>query len=338
MPDTEPADVPPAKSVRRTGGRSPAGSKTTGKITVNGIERSYLLRLPPDPMSSSLPLVLAFHGWLGTGRAMARLTGLSAQADRRRLAVAYPQGLGFSWNSGTGAGYADRHSVDDVGFVSALIDRLLEEIPLDASRIYAIGISNGAVFTHRLGCAIAAQLTGIATVAGSLASRVAKACRPARPLSVLQIHGADDATVPLEGGMIRFNGGKVLSAMDSVLHWARWAQCPAAPVSTVLADGVTSERFAGCASGVAIELVVIEGAGHVWPGTSMPQNAPMGKAFDATTYVLDFLLLCSSDTAVLPPHSGEQSAPSPAGSDVPPSAAQAANCTARAADPHDEPH
>jgi polyhydroxybutyrate depolymerase len=338
MSDTEPAGAAPEETAPGIGQSPPAGSETTGQITVAGTERSYQLHLPPDPTSNSLPLVLAFHGWLGTGRAMERLTGLSAHADRRRLAVVYPQGLGFSWNSGTGAGYADRHDVDDVGFISALINRLPEEIPLDTSRIYAVGMSNGAVFTHRLGCAIAAQLTGIATVAGSLASGVAEACRPARPLSVLQIHGAADATVPLEGGMIRFNGGEVLSATDSVRHWARRAQCPVAPVSTVLAEGVTSQRFAGCARGAAIELVVIEEAGHVWPGTSVPQQAPMGKAFDATTYVVDFLLRLSSDAAVLPAHSGEQSAPGPPGSDVSPGAAHAANGTARAADAPDEPH
>jgi polyhydroxybutyrate depolymerase len=339
MTDTEPAGAAPEEPAPGTGEPPPAGAETAGQITVAGTERSYQLHLPPDPMSSSLPLVLAFHGWLGTGQAMARLTGLSAHADRRRLAVAYPQGLGRSWNSGTGAGYADRHDVDDVGFVSALIDRLLEEIPVDKSRIYAVGMSNGAVFTHRLGCTIAAQLTGIATVAGSLASRVAEACRPERPLSVLQIHGAADATVPLEGGMIRFNGGEVLSAVDSIRHWARRARCPAAPVSTVLAEGVTSQ-FARCASGAAIELVVIEEAGHVWPGTSVPQHAPMGKAFDATTYIVDFLLRLSSDAAVLPLHSGEQPAPGPPGSDVSPEpeAAQAAEGTARAADAPDGPH
>jgi polyhydroxybutyrate depolymerase len=323
VPKTEAAGSVPTEP-RPGSSTPPTTSDTAGQLTFADAQRSYLLHLPPGPVAGPLPLVLAFHGWLGTGRAMARLTGLSAHADRRLLAVAYPQGLGFSWNSGTGAGYADRHGVDDVGFVSALIDRLADEIPVDLSRVYAVGMSNGAVFTHRLGCAIASRLTAIATVAGSLATRVASECHPDRPISVLQIHGAADATVPLSGGMIRFDGGQVLSAADNVRHWARSAGCSETPSRTVLADGVTSERFASCPGGVAIEVVVIDDAGHVWPGTSEPQRVPTGKAFDATTYIVDFMFGRSAGPDAFPVDAAGPSAPGPAPSDVPPGAAHAA--------------
>lgn len=261
-------------------------------LQVNGVARSYLLHVPAGyRRGQPTPLVLAFHASGSGSRGLPIHTGLSRLADREGFVVAYPDGLGRRWNDGRG--YASTH--DDVGFVRALLDTLQRELHVDPRRIYATGISNGAMFTYRLACDLPGVLAAVAPVAGAMPTDLAAACAHTAPVSVLAFQGTSDPLLPYAGrGASR--RGRVLSAPRSVAFWATVAGCSPTPATTDEPDRVTDgtrvrhTAFGGCREGRAVELYTIEGGGHTWPG-GPPAGASVGRVsreLDATDLIWKF--------------------------------------------------
>lgn len=241
-------------------------------ILAGGRVRTYRIHVPASyRRGRAVALVLAFHGRLGNGRSMAHISGLDTTSDRHGFIVVYPDGVDRSWNDGL-ATPAAQAGVDDVAFVRALVARLQALYTIDPDRIYATGLSNGAMLTELLGCELAGTLAAIAPVAGSLPSPVATGCAPAAPLPVLLIHGTSDPYVPYDGGTLRSDVGTVLSAPATFARWSALDGCAGPPRSRALpAHGadrarVTVTRAGGCPSRVAVQLDTIVGGGHTWPG------------------------------------------------------------------------
>jgi polyhydroxybutyrate depolymerase len=244
------------------------------ELSVDGITRSFIEHLPAGAsVVRGLPVLLAFHGFGGTDSEMGRLTHLDTVSDADRFLVVYPQGYQRSWNDGRTGTAANQAGIDDVHFVSVLIDQLIAE-GVDAHRIYATGISNGGMFTQRLGCELAGKLAGIAPVAGPLPTQIAPSCHPSRPIPVLEIHGTSDPIVPFDGGTItgRASGGTVLSVHDTVTRWTAQDKCTTAPVTNPLPnlinDGtsVTVTISTDCANGTKVADYTVINGGHTWPG------------------------------------------------------------------------
>jgi polyhydroxybutyrate depolymerase len=108
----------------------------------------------------------------------------------------YPEGVARHWNDGRGTTPPAAQGVDDVGFVSALLEHLAQRFNIDPGRLYTCGMSDGAIFSHRLGCELAVKLAAIAPVAGTMAENIAPHCAPQRPISVVEFHGTEDLIVP----------------------------------------------------------------------------------------------------------------------------------------------
>jgi polyhydroxybutyrate depolymerase len=133
------------------------------KIDVGDMKRSYLLHVPRTlPMDVPVPLVLMFHGGSGTPEYAETESRFSELADRERFLVAYPAGYKKSWNDGRNekAIPAQRDHVDDLAFIAALLDDLGRDYRIDARRIYATGISNGAAFSHYLAARMSTRICG----------------------------------------------------------------------------------------------------------------------------------------------------------------------------------
>jgi polyhydroxybutyrate depolymerase len=271
-------------------GQSPAAEERRS-IDVAGIRRAYLLYRPASPPPGQpLPLVLVFHAAGGRADGIARHTGFSDLAEREGFVVAYPDAVGRRWNDG-------RRAVgpDDVGFVRALLDSLGSELGVDPRRRYAVGISNGAMFAHRLACDLPGVLAAIAPVAGTLPAAVSRRCAAPAPLSVLAFQGTADRSVPYEGGTPA-SGGALLSAERSLAFWAEAGGCHGfAPDTTVVdsvSDGTRLRRHAygGCPENREIVLYTIEGGGHTWPG-GPPVARRVGRVtreIDATSAIWEF--------------------------------------------------
>jgi len=264
-------------------------------LTYAGRDRSYALHVPAGlGPARPVPLVLAFHGGLGTAAYMPALTGFSRTSDREGFLVAYPNGSGalddrlFTWNGGTCCGYAQRENVDDVGFVRAVIDDIAARFPVDPRRIYATGISNGGILSYRLACEMADRVAAIGSVAGT---QNLPECAPSAPVAILHIHGTADQHLPFEGGVgpESLAGVDFASVAESINFWQRADQCPA-EARVEVSGIVTHTTYAPCAAGSAVELFAIEGGGHAWPGgvAAWQGGDPPPMELDATDVLWSF--------------------------------------------------
>jgi polyhydroxybutyrate depolymerase len=260
--------------------RSPESEKHT--LQSGGRERSYRLYVPTR-IATGAPaaLVLVFHGGRGDGAGMERLTGFDAIADRDGFLVAYPDGVGRQWNDGRDVAefQTTRDRVDDVAFVSELIDEIARRHPVDSKRVFATGISNGAIFSHYLGARLASRIAAIAPIAGGIAEPYRPRFRPERPVSVLMMNGSDDPLVPYRGGPVGGTHGRVLGADESAALWAAADQCSKDPKTDTLPDSdpkdgcrVKRELWPGGREGTEVQLYRFDGGGHTWPGG--PQYLP----------------------------------------------------------------
>ncbi len=258
------------------------------EINVGGSTRTYRLYVPASAEGRPSPLLLAFHGRLGTGNAQARLSNFDAVADRFNFIAAYPDGIGRSWNAGHGTGRASHENIDDVGFVAALIDHLATSGAIDRKQVYAAGMSAGGIFAHRLACELAQHLRGIAAVAGTMGAQTAQSCSPRRPISVIQFHGTADPVVPWSGGETR-GGGRVLSVEDTVSGWLKRNRCPTQHRSTETKGDSTCTVYQPCADETRVVLCRIEGGGHTWPsGASYLPERIVGRTstdINASEYI-----------------------------------------------------
>ncbi|XXX75520.1 PHB depolymerase family esterase [Sorangium sp. So ce134] len=277
------------------GGSSPARERWI-HVTSGGYERAALLHVPGslDRRKKRVPLVLDFHHFNGTPEAEAALSGLSALADERDLLVAYPAGIGGSWNAGQCCGQAWEEGVDDVGFTRDLIDAISEEYRVDPSRIFVTGMSNGALMAHRLGCELADKIAAIAPIAGVL-HVLPETCEPARPISVLHVHGTADIVIPYRGGLgqvpVPVPGNlEFISVAQSLALWRAHDGCADVSHGTYAHGDTRCTAWSICAGETEVEHCAVEGGGHTWPGGGdlPPVFGPKSETFRASERLLDF--------------------------------------------------
>jgi polyhydroxybutyrate depolymerase len=281
-----------------------AAADAVGQVRVADTTRTYAIHIPDGPPpAQGAPLIIALHGGGMQGAAMRRLTHLDALADARGFIAVYPDGIDKHWNDGRST---IKNPQDDVGFIAAMIDQIARDHKVDRGRVYATGISNGALMTQRLGCDLAPRIAAIAPVAGTLPSDIAGACRPARPVAVMQISGSADPIMPFKGGAVadfggRGEGGQVESVRQTMVFWSGANGCRSAgPVQRLPAiaapDGtvVFNTAYAGCAANGAVTLITIAGGGHAWPGgMQYARPALIGRVsnqIDASAAIVDFFL------------------------------------------------
>jgi polyhydroxybutyrate depolymerase len=250
-----------------------------------GVIRAYAVHYPRNQTPDHpLPLVFALHGAGGAdAQSMSRSTGFNAIADREGFILVYPQGINGNWNDGRGKVFnrrKDISKVDDVGFVSRMLDQFVASGQADPRRIYITGVSNGGMMTHRLGIELSEKLAAIAPVIANIPTKIATR-RPAQPLSVLVMNGTEDSIIPWAGGDLRRLGrdyGSVLSTEQSVTYWADVAQLPLAQGRRqLLADRLPDDRcqvavdtFRLPGREAEVVLYSIIGGGHTVPGSTIP--------------------------------------------------------------------
>jgi polyhydroxybutyrate depolymerase len=208
---------------------------------------------------------------------MGKFTGFNQLADRDTFIAVYPQAYKKHWNDGRANGKFDsqKDNVDDVGYISALIDTLCKHYRISSRKIYATGLSNGGMMCYRLGCELAGRIAAIAPVIANMPQHLMSPCKLSVPLSVLIMNGTEDPLMPYNGGEVHFGKeelGLVASTEQSLQFWRSQNGCTADPKSMTLADTdpddgctATMTKFS-CGSNTEVILYRIRGGGHTMPG------------------------------------------------------------------------
>jgi polyhydroxybutyrate depolymerase len=265
----------------RAEGKEELKQEYKGSILVDGSVRTYLVHVPVSyNQDNPTPLVLALHGGGGNAAKTQKVTnnGFDLLSEKEGFIIVYPNGIEKNWNDGRDVRRyrAQRDKIDDVAFISALIDELAEEYNIDRARVYATGISNGAMMCLRLACELSDKIAAVAPVVGAMPVNLTFSCRPSEPVSLLFINGTDDPLVPWRGGSVRFGRlslGRVISVPETVVLWASHDNCPVEPAlteepDTDLKDGTRIKRatYGPCQDDTEIVFYTVEGGGHAWPG------------------------------------------------------------------------
>lgn len=222
----------------------------------DGQTREYKLHVPPQyDRCARLPLVFMLHGGFGSSENAAEDYGWNEKADAEGFFVCYPDGTGTiqTWNAMHCCGYARRNDVDDVGFIAALIDEVTRFARIDSHRIYATGMSNGAMLSHRLGAERPDLFAAIAPVAGAVGGQENTDApfvfppNPASPVPIIIFHGTADTHVLYDGGETQAGvGDRVdVSVAESADFWVQANGCDSIPTRTI-SGNIIRDRWAGC--------------------------------------------------------------------------------------------
>ncbi len=258
-------------------------------LEIGGRTRRALVHAPRSyRFGTPTPVVLAFHGGGGNAESLIEMSRLDETADREGFLVVYPDGTGrfarrlLTWNAGLCCGWAAENGIDDVAFVRALLDDLTRRASVDPDRIYATGMSNGAMMCYRLAAELSDRIAAIAPVAGGTGLPDPK---PGRPVPIVHFHGTADQNYPFEGGVgdRSLSGTDFVSIPKTIAAWVAIDGCPAEPEVTRLPDAtdddrtVRRERYGPGKDGAEVVLYVIEGGTHSWPGGPVFREGLLGE-------------------------------------------------------------
>jgi polyhydroxybutyrate depolymerase len=245
---------------------------TTNSWNFGGLNRQYLTYVPASYNGTTpVPVVFCLHG-LGDNMNNFYNIGMKFVADTANFIVVVPQAVnaqffGTAWNSGAGLnGFSLNSTVDDVGFINAIIDTLIANYNINQRKVYSCGFSMGGFMSNRLACELNHRIAAIASVAGTIGNTLT--CNPNRAVPVCHFHGTGDSTI------YYVNNQYGNDPEDLVAFWANNNGCNATPNITSLPDIaadnllVTHWSFNSCTNNAAVELFKVDSAEHVWLGPS----------------------------------------------------------------------
>lgn len=249
-----------------------AQTTVNGSFVHNGLTRTYSFYVPASYTAGQpVPLVLNLHGYTSDGSQQSLYGNFKPIADTANFIVVHPDG---TIDSGTSQRYWNfgifGSTVDDAGFLEALIDTISAHYSINQNRVYSTGMSNGGYMSYALACE-SNRFAAIGCVTGSMSIVMYNNCNPTIPIPTIHIHGTLDGVVP-------YLGNTTSKAVEDVsLSWATKNGCNTTPSITQVpntntTDGATAERYlySGGNSGHTVELFKVTGGGHTWPGAPIP--------------------------------------------------------------------
>jgi polyhydroxybutyrate depolymerase len=287
---TTPAAPTPSKGCSAP--TPPAEDAQKHTLVVAGQERYYLLTTPPSsPGGQPLPLVVDLHGLSEGAETHTKMSMFGETGKAHGFVVVTPHGQGQPVHWDASPASQPNH---DIELVDAFLDDIEATRCIDTSRIYATGLSYGAIMSSFLACVRTDRFAAVAPVAGIT---IHKGCTPTRPMPVITFHGTADPILKFNGGvdLSGIGGGATPTTAAPVdlngpgypANTAEWAQrngCKATPTDTRTTPSVI-HRVYDCPADAAVELYIVEGGGHAWPGSAF--SASIEKYVGPTTTEID---------------------------------------------------
>jgi polyhydroxybutyrate depolymerase len=286
--------------------KAPAGTMT--REVPGWSDRAYQVHVPASyDRAHPAPVVVVLHGHgdnadrerrqVSPGGNVGDPHSLDSIAEREGFVLVYANGTRFGhlggrfWNAdhlpGGPAGIFTTDAepyIDDERYLGDLLDDLGHLVNVDRSRVFAMGMSNGAAMAQRVGMTMTDRFAAIAAVSGPNQMKRTNPDQPyGAPTPVLEIHGTADHTWPIEGGHVRFQHGDYASVAQTIEGWraVNHATGPAASewIDRDPGDGtrVLRQLWRG-ERGADVELLTVENGGHTWPdGEGFGRNPLAGR-------------------------------------------------------------
>lgn len=243
------------------------------EIKIGGVKRAYQLHIPKNyDGRRAVPLVLIFHGGGGNPWGMRYQADFDPIADREGFITIYPYGMNgvfteklLTWNTGICCGYSKEHKIDDVHYVDMLLDDVEKVLAVDTKRIYATGLSNGALMSYRLAAELSERIAAIAPVSAQVERK--EFAVATRRVPIMHFHGLYDRNAPYAGGV----GANSVSDTDFVplipalRSWAVANGCSPTMVDGKVIGEAAFSSFQGCPKNADVSLWTLRDGGHTWP-------------------------------------------------------------------------
>ncbi|WP_280400736.1 alpha/beta hydrolase family esterase [Nocardia carnea] len=261
---------------------APAAPGTTvERFAAAGRSGTYIRDIPPDAPGPR-PVVLDLHGYMEPAAIARASSGFGDYGAARGFITVTPQldepGLP-RWNFRPGS--------PDIDWIAHLLDHVESTLCADTRRIFVTGLSMGAFTTSSVACQLSDRVAAVAPVAGV---QDFAWCNTSRPVPLIAFHGTADPIIAYTGGAgpnarllpspdgsgsaagtgrdgPAVDGPGPASVPDSVAGWARRNGCGTPAERRETALDVVHERYP-CPAGADVELYSVQGAGHVWPGST----------------------------------------------------------------------
>lgn len=244
-------------------------------LTVDGLARTYLVYHPAN-VGPNAPLVIALHGGFGTGAQIEEHVHWDDKAGAGGFVAAFPDGYknGWAWGGccGNGQNPGERPPVDDVKFLTQMVQEIEATDHVDPNRIFFTGISAGANMSFRMACQAKFPIAAIAAVAGTIDAE----CASPQKMSIASINGTVDTQIPIAG--YKSTGPYVrdiLPSIPAVLD--KWLVLDDCGKPAPVAAGTLTTTVWTCPEGREVKWFVIAGAGHQWPGADPPSAEALAR-------------------------------------------------------------
>ncbi len=195
----------------------------TDSMSFGGFQRKYIYYIPAGiENSAKVPLVFFLHGMGASAQIGVNVLGpqYHARAERDKAIVVYPEATSKHWNDKQGGTYPLTDNIDDVGYLTSLIDLFIRDFKADPKRVYFSGSSNGGMMTYRLSCDIPEKIRAIAPFVSTISPQVAEQFAKAKPIPIIITSGTADSIIKWAGGPVKVTRTpRLLSGDENVAYW-----------------------------------------------------------------------------------------------------------------------
>jgi polyhydroxybutyrate depolymerase len=271
-------------------------------------------------VSPGAPLVFVLHGSMSNGEQARYQYGyrFDVLADQYGFIPIYPTGFDNHWNDCRSAAdyQANVRDIDDIAFIQAIVDYMVENYQAGRGKVLVTGYSNGGHMAYKLALEAPGLVAAIAPISASLPMWDESDCEAkGESVAVAIMNGTQDPVNPYMGGLVSILGndsrGTVMSSMDTAGYFAELAGHQRMTSTVQLADRNPSdsssiELTAWQSRGLkeVLHYGVIEG-GHAVPSTivSMPRvMGPTNADIDAADEIWGFFQRVIAGLGAEPDH------------------------------------
>lgn len=286
-------------SCEKDPGSNPPQYRYTESIVIDGIQRTYIVKLPKNyyDIASDRALIIGLHGTGGSATQFEEAYGFNQKADAEGFVAVYPDGvqkdngIGLlkirTWNAGSCCDYAMYNNINDVKFISLLIDNIGNRFHINRKKVYIAGMSNGGMMAYRLASELPGKIAAIGVVSGTMVADKDTSRQGIIP--ILHIHALPDTKVPFAGG-VGIGGYDFPPVINGLKYWANRNHCNTIP-TTEQYQGYQLQSWKNNEGVTLMQCYLTEDGGHAWPSSTLRRGRgdTPSTVINATNLIWEFL-------------------------------------------------